>query len=35
MYFFKKIRLGVYVAFLIKNRQIWLVMEQNKEVLGH
>lgn len=36
MYFFKKIRLGFYVAFLIKkNIKIWLVTEQNEKVLGH
>lgn len=35
MYFFKKMRLGFYVAFLIKSIRIWLVTEQNKKVLGH
>lgn len=28
-------RLGFYVAFLIKSIRIWLVTEQNKKVLGH
>lgn len=35
MYFFKKIHLGFYVAFLNTNIKIWLVTEQNKKVLGH